>query len=304
MPTNLDPSVLSSEYDIYAPMPTRPLGSFGWNASALTLGGVKWDTDCTDKEAIALVQRAYELGVNTFDTAHIYGDGESERKLGLAIEDFRDKIWLNTKIMDRTYDGAMKLFDISMKRLGQDCVDLLFVHSLDDQQDFDNIFKPNSVLKAVEEIKASGRAKHIGVSGHWVKDLQAKIIQDYPFEAVLSPGGLFNLAYNYNFVDTVLPIAKAKGMATFGMKVFGVGRVKHAASIYPYLQYSLHLPFDTLIIGMDSIAQLEQTIGIIKSMPEALSVEDQVALFPECLAITQEWDKGEYPWVNGYPKLV
>ena len=60
------------------PMPMKPLGQTGHMASALTLGGVKWDTKCTDTEAVALVHRAIELGVNTFDTAHIYGDGESE----------------------------------------------------------------------------------------------------------------------------------------------------------------------------------------------------------------------------------
>ena len=284
------------------PMPKRPLGPFGWDASVLTMGGVKWDTDLPDKESIELLHRAFELGVNTFDTAHIYGNGESERKLGLAIKDFRDKIWLNTKVMDRTYDGFMRLFDLSMKRIQQDYVDLLFVHSLDDQQDFDRIFQPNSVLKAVEEIKASGRAKHIGVSGHWVKDLQAKIIQDYPFEAVLSPVGLFNAAYKYDFVETVLPIARKQNMAVFGMKVFGAGRVKHTASIRPYMQFALHQPVDSLIIGFDNIPQLEGAVSLIKSNPPALTLEEQTALYPEAIAVTREWDKGEFDWISGYPQ--
>ena len=94
-------------------MPTRPLGSFGWNASALTLGGVKWDTGCTDVEAIALVHRAFELGVNTFDTAHIYGDGESERKLGLPHRDCA----LNTLpscIWDRCPTISRSIFEYSV----------------------------------------------------------------------------------------------------------------------------------------------------------------------------------------------
>ena len=64
-----------------APMPTRPLGPFGWHASVITMGGVKWDTQLADGEVVTLMHRAVELGVNTFDTAHGYGDGESERKL-------------------------------------------------------------------------------------------------------------------------------------------------------------------------------------------------------------------------------
>ena len=65
--------------------------TLGWNAGLLTLGGVKWDVKCSDAEAAALVHRAMELGVNTFDTAHAYGNGESERKLGLALEGERHR---------------------------------------------------------------------------------------------------------------------------------------------------------------------------------------------------------------------
>ena len=97
-------------------MPKRPLGRFGWNASVLTLGGVKWDTLRTDEEAVSLIHRAIELGINTFDTAHLYGNGESERKLGLALDGVRNQVWVETKVIDRTYDGAMKQMEASLKR--------------------------------------------------------------------------------------------------------------------------------------------------------------------------------------------
>src|SRR5687767_9265035 len=93
---------------LLGPMPQRELRNMGWQASVLTLGGVKWEVKCSDSEAVALVHRAIELGVNTFDTAFIYGEGESERKLGLALEGIRDRYWINTKTIDRTYDGAMR----------------------------------------------------------------------------------------------------------------------------------------------------------------------------------------------------
>jgi aryl-alcohol dehydrogenase-like predicted oxidoreductase len=281
-------------------MPQHSLGNLGWNAGALTLGGVKWDALCSDAEAAELVHRAMELGVNMFDTAHGYGGGESERKLGLALEGARDSIWLNTKTGDRTYDGAMKEMEISLKRLRTDYVNLMFVHSLDNQEQYEQIMGPNSVLKAMEEMKAAGHIRNIGVSGHWVKHIMARIIQDYPFDAVLFPIGLFNLAYDYNFLETVLPVAKARGMATLGMKVFGAGRVKHANSIEPYLRYSLHSGVDTAVIGCDSIAQLEQMVRVIKSRPEPLSSEEQQALFPEAVEITQSWDEHEFSWVTHY----
>ncbi len=284
-----------------APMPTRPLGPFGWQASVITMGGVKWDTQLSDDDVAALMHRAIELGVNTFDTAHGYGDGESERKLGIALDGIRDRVWLNTKTMDRTYDGAMRQMEISLKRLRTDVVDLMFVHSVDNEDDYRQIMAPNSVLKAMEEMRDAGHIRHIGVSGHWVKDVMGRLIQEYPFEAALFPVGLFNRAYNYSFVDTVLPIARERNMAVLGMKVYAAGRVKHTRSVEPYLRYSLNLPIDTAVLGMDDLAQLEENVRIAKSSPPPLSESDLQEFLPEALAVTRSFDDGEFSWVSGYP---
>jgi hypothetical protein len=271
-----------------------------WEASLLTLGGVKWDTQRSDAEAAQLIRRAIELGVNTFDTAFAYGGGESERKLGLGLEGVREQVWVSTKTMDRSYDGAKRQIETSLQRLRTDYIDLLFVHSLDNEDQYRRIIAPNSVLKALEEFRAAGHIRYVGVSGHWVRDVMARIIQEYPFDAVLFPVGLFNIAYNYSFIDTVLPIARERKMAVLGMKVFGAGRVKHAASIEPYLRYSLNLPIDTAVIGMDSIEQLEQNVRIVKSGPPPLSEAEMRALFPEAIRITQSWDRGEFNWISHY----
>lgn len=281
-------------------LPQRKLGPFDWNASVLTLGGVKWDTLCSDEDAVALIHRAFELGVNTFDTAHAYGNGESERKLGLGLEGLRDRVWINTKTGDRTYDGAMREMEVSLKRLRTDHVDLMFVHSLDSQEQCDQVLGPNSVLSAMEELRDAGVIRQIGVSGHWVKHVMARILQEYPFEAVLFPIGLFNQAYGYSFLEEVLPVARARNMAVLGMKVYGAGRVKKARSIEPYLRFSLNAPVDTAVIGCDSIVQLEETVGLIRKGLEPLSVSEQQVLFPECREITQEFDSGEFDWVSHY----
>lgn len=284
------------------PMPTRPLGNFGWNASVLTLGGVKWDVLNDDAGAIAVVHKAMELGVNTFDTAHIYGNGESERKLGLAMQGVREQYWINTKVIDRTYDGAMRQMETSFKRLQTDYVDLMFVHSVDNNEQREQIMAQNSVLKAVEEMKAAGHIRHIGVSGHWVRDVQVQMLEEYPFEAVLFPAGIFNLAYKYNFLETVLPVARKHQMAVLGMKIYGAGRVKKASSLAPYLRYSLHQDVDTLVIGMDTPAHVEATIRLIKANPPVLNADEIAATLPEAIAITQEWDEHEFSWVQGYEK--
>ena len=287
--------------ELTGPMPTRPLGPFNWRASVITMGGVKWDTELSDDQVTRLMHRALELGVNTFDTAHGYGDGESERKLGIALEGIRNRVWIDTKTMDRTYDGAMREMEISLKRLRTDYVDLMFVHSVDNEEHYRQIMAPNSVLRAMEEMKNAGRVRHIGVSGHWVRDVMARLIQQYPFEAVLFPVGLFNRAHQYSFVDTVLPIARERNMAVLGMKVYAAGRVKQTRSVEPYLRYSLNLPIDTAVLGVDNIEQLEENVRIAKSAPPPLSEEEQRALFPEALEATKTFDSGEFNWVSGYP---
>lgn len=281
-------------------MPRRPLGRTGHTASVLTVGGVKWDTRLTDAEAVELLHRAMDLGVNTLDTAHAYGNGESERKMGLAIEGHRDQVFLCTKTADRTYDGAMRQMELSFRRLRTEVVDLMFVHSVDTAEQGEQILQPNSVLKAIEELKQAGHIRFIGVSGHWVKHVMLRLLQEYPFDAVLFPAGLFNAAYRYSFVEDVLPYARQRGIAVLGMKVFGAGRVAHASTIEPYLRYSLHLPLDTAVIGFDSIRQLEETVRIVKSQPPPLSQAEIQTLLPECLAVTQEWNEGEFDWVSHY----
>ena len=286
-----------------APMPCRSFGRSGRQTSLLTLGGVKWDTLCTDSEAVDLIHRAIELGVNTFDTAFIYGNGESERKLGLALEGIRDSVWLNTKVIDRTYDGAKRQIETSLERLRTNRIDVLYVHSLDDEEQRAQIMSPNSVLKAIEEFRAAGHVSYVGISGHWVRGVMSRILRDFQFDAALFPTGLFNIAYDYSFIETVLPMARELGMAVSGMKILGAGRVKRAASIEPYLRYSMNLPIDSMVIGCDSVAQLEQTVRIIMSDSPQLTNSELEHLLPEALNITQEWDEGEFPWVNGYKKV-
>lgn len=281
-------------------LPTRPLGKTGWNATVITLGGVKWDTQVPEDEAVAIIRRAIELGVNTVDTAHGYGGGQSETRLGIALQGLRDRVFLSTKTWQRSYDDAMREMELSLKRLQVEHVDLMVVHSLDNEEEYRQIMARPSVLDAMEKLRDQGLVRHIGVSGHWVKHVLQRIITEYPFDAVICPIGAFNVAYNYTFHDTVIATARERGMAILGMKVYGAGRVKHAKSVEPYLRYSLHQPVDTLIVGADSIAQIEETVRIAASNPAPLTSEELNAILPEAIEITQEFGDGEFRWISHY----
>ncbi|MHC4408219.1 MAG: aldo/keto reductase, partial [Planctomycetota bacterium] len=112
------------------PMPMRALGSTGLKVSLAGLGchpigrgGLK------EKEAVAVVRRAHELGINYFDTAPSYGSGRSETRVGKALKPVRDQVLIATKTLARDKKGALKELDESLKRLQTDRVDIWQFHA-------------------------------------------------------------------------------------------------------------------------------------------------------------------------------
>lgn len=281
-------------------MPTRTAGSTGRAVSRLTVGGVKWDTQIPEAEAVELLQHAVELGVTSFDTAHGYGNGESERRLGLALRGRFDELFISTKTSARDYHETRRQVMESLERLGTDRVDLVYAHALGGGDDYAKVVGAKGTLEALEDCRREGLLDFIGVSGHWHRRSMEKLIEEVPIDALLFPVGLFNRVYGHDYTTTVLPAARAKGVATFGMKVFAAGRIKHVADIEPYLRYSLGQSVDSLVIGCEGKAQLEQQAALVRAVPPPLSEAECEALAGECRAVTREWDKGEFNWVKHY----
>ncbi|MCK9906645.1 aldo/keto reductase, partial [Frankia sp. Cpl3] len=86
--------------------------------------------DCTEEQAIAIIRRAVELGVNYFDTAPSYSDGQSETRVGLGLEGLRDKVWIATKTGGRTRDLALRDLEGSLKRLKTDNMNEWRIHNV------------------------------------------------------------------------------------------------------------------------------------------------------------------------------
>ncbi|MEE3260132.1 MAG: aldo/keto reductase, partial [Candidatus Latescibacterota bacterium] len=138
------------------------LGSSGLEVTRLGLGCAAIGGlygDIPDEQAIQVVHRAFDLGLNLVDTAPLYGAGKSETRLGLALKDIpRDNYILASKVgrilvpsegedrgqdifdnpppfkpvFDYSYDGVMRSFEDSLKRLDVDRIDILHIHDPDD----------------------------------------------------------------------------------------------------------------------------------------------------------------------------
>jgi aryl-alcohol dehydrogenase-like predicted oxidoreductase len=148
----------------------RTLGNTGLKVSEFCLGS--WTTyggsvDITDSSRI--IHRAFELGVNFFDTADVYVRGAAERALGAAIKSLpREQLVIATKVMGRVWDGPLgaglsrkHMFDAmdqSLARLGVDYVDLYQLHAPDKSTPIEE------TLRALEDLVRAGKARYVGFS--------------------------------------------------------------------------------------------------------------------------------------------
>lgn len=135
-------------------------------------------SDMNEKEISAFVNTALEHGANFFDHADIYGGGDSEVVFGKAIApSMRDKVIIQTKcgivpgrMFDFSYEHIIESVNGSLKRLGMDYVDVLLLHRPD------ALMEPEEVAKAFDELKASGKVRHFGVSNQ--NPYQMKLLQN------------------------------------------------------------------------------------------------------------------------------
>jgi len=248
-------------------MPTRQLGKTGHKVSILSLGGqgALETHKGKHKEMVEIIERAHELGVNYFDTSPIYG--KSEQYYGEALKPFRNKIFLASKTDDRTRDGSMRILEKSLKTLKTDYLDLWQVHHLDKVAEVNQVAGGDGALEAMIEMKEQGVIKNIGLTGHQDPQVLVEMIRRHPFDVVLCPANASDIHMKPSFSKKVMPLANNLGMGIVGMKVFSQGFIFHPRGIttaWEALTYAMSMPLSTIIVGCDSVAQLEENVAIAK----------------------------------------
>ena len=168
-------------------MQYRRFGKTDWQVSEIGLGG-SWFYGRPEfglkpfSYGVALVECAFELGVNYFDTAPLYGKGRSEEVLGVALKGVTEPYYLATKVgyypepFDYTRDTILRGFEASLKRLQRDRVDLLQLHEAE-MAGWEGIFGRQRAVETMLEIRAQGMCQHIGLTGsdlELMRDVLAK----------------------------------------------------------------------------------------------------------------------------------
>ncbi len=248
-------------------MPERPLGRTGHNVRLFSLGGqATLEQDGKTDEAAAIINRALDLGVNYIDTSHRYGNGISETYIGSVMASRRDEVFLATKTRERSYDGSMRALEGSLKRLRTDHIDLWQLHNVRTQDDLDQVFAHAGAVKALEKARDEKIVRFLGITGHRDPFVLRKGIEQYPFDAILMA---LNAAdrHSASFIENLLPIAVKKNLAIIGMKIPARGRIFRTGGITTMkdaMGYVLSLPVSTVIVGISTIAELEENVRIAK----------------------------------------
>jgi len=249
-----------------------------------------------------MANAALDAGINYFDTAASYGNGQSEINYGKVVARRRNEIFLSTKTGNRTYDGAMKEIETSLKRLQTDRLDLWNIHSVSPEEDITLWESSNGCLKAFYKMRDEKVVKFIGVTCHADADAINKAINMYEFDTVLTT---FNPTPRRKpFRDLVLPNALRKNMGIINMKVMGGGQgalvlgnpivteagpgkefarknwywdeTPHQVEFSTLIRYCLGLPISCCVIGMKSMKELEINVEAAKMKP--LTREEQISL--------------------------
>ena len=244
----------------------RPLGQTGLEVSEIGFGAgivaglfVRGDRE----SQISAVTRAVELGVNHFDTAPQYGDGDSELNLGKVLGDTPGDFIVGTKIeyLDEHFaDFRSRTFqsvDDSLKRLGRNSVEILYLHNnvrYGGQGPHDgyatvspdDVLRPGGIADALDEVRARGLASHIGFTGTGDAAAVIELIDSGRFEvmqtfySLLNPSGSIRLPAGSPLHDFKLAISRAsrRGMGVVAIRVMGGGVLAGDAAARGFRQYN------------------------------------------------------------------
>ena len=167
-------------------------------------------------EADRTVAEAVAAGINYFDVAPSYGDGEAEQKLGPALEPHRKNVFLACKCERRDAEGARQQLELSLKRLRTGHFDLYQFHSVASMKDVEQILAPGGAGELFLKARQEGKIRYLGFSAHNTEAALA-IMDRYRFDSVLFPVNYVNYAEG-NFGPQILAKAKEKGLARMALK--------------------------------------------------------------------------------------
>ncbi len=205
-------------------IPCAPFGRTG-HESARTIFGAAALSRVTQDEADRALELLLEHGVDHVDTAASYGDSELRVAPWLARHG-RDRFFLATKTGKRTYAEARDEIRSSLERLGTDHVDLIQLHDLVAEKEWEQAFSPDGVLRAAVEARDAGLVRFIGVTGHGVlaPKQHRRSLERFAFDSVLFPYNVTQMRGQYAAdAEALIALCESRGVAIQTIKSIALG---------------------------------------------------------------------------------
>lgn len=228
------------------------LGRTGLRVKRLGFGGIPIQR-VTEEEAIEVVRRCHELGIDYYDTARGYT--VSEERIGKALEDVRDDVVLATKSGRRTSEELLDELDVSLRNLRTDWIDVYQLHNVSSMEAWEQVKGPGGALEALLQARDDGKIWHLGITSHDPAVL-TEIVRESIFETVMIP-------YNYLTLkpeEALLPLCQEMNVGTISMKPFGGGVFSNANTALKFVLGEERV--DIAIPGMMSVAEVEENVGV------------------------------------------
>ncbi len=226
-------------------------------------------------QSLELLTYALDHGLYYWDTAHNYTSEKifSEERLGLILKNRRREVFLATKLEERTYDGAMKQLELSLKRLQTDHLDICQVHSVESLEDVDKIGAKGGVLEALHKLREQKVARFIGFSGHADAEAMAAMVNRHDFDTML-------IALNHmadrkgDFEKGAIPAAAKKKMGISVIKVIRPRETVEGIVPEELIRYAFSLEHvHSAVIGHDSLDVLKKNIELAKNFEKMTAAE-------------------------------
>ena len=265
--------------------------------STRTLFGAAALSNVTQDEADQTMELLMQYGVNHIDTAASYG--ESELRIGPWMPKYRDQFFLATKTGERTYDKAKAEFERSLKRLQVENVDLIQIHYLVGEEEWEVAMGPGGVLEYLLEAKEQGLVKYIGVTGHDVAivHMHRKSMERYDFDSVLLPYNyvmMQNPEYAAGF-EKIMEMARERNVAVQTIKAITRrpyhGDRTHATWYEPLTTQESIDKAVHWVLGQDGI--FLNTAGDITLLPKILDAASRFESRPsdaDMQSVVAEWN--------------
>ncbi|WP_455277040.1 aldo/keto reductase [[Eubacterium] cellulosolvens] len=244
-------------------MEERILGKTGIKVKVLGFGGIPIQR-VSEKEAIKVISRGYDLGINFFDTARNYTI--SEERVGKALENVRDNVIIVTKSLGRTKKDLIKDLEASLRDLRTDVIDIFQLHNVSTKEAWKQIKSQNGALEALYKAHDEGKVRHIGITSHNTSTL-TEITKEQIFETIQIP---------FNYLSTLpaeelLNLCKKLNIGNIIMKPFGGGAFSSASTALKYILKEDNV--NVVIPGMMSIHEVEENVKIASGSYELSSEE-------------------------------